>query len=178
MADSELLKIAADYDSLVEPAQDALRSEFARRKMEPPLAEDPAEITSERLVTLRSYPDISQAMVPKSVLDSAGIFSFLRDENVVRVDWGAGIALGGVRLQVRPEDVQEATDLLSQPMPASIDYEASESFVQPHCPRCGSTNVSAPHPSTPSVALQRGEDSWQCDACGHLWADDGNDVLA
>jgi hypothetical protein len=129
MGDAGLLKIAVAYDSLVEPAKDALRAEFARRKMEPPLIEDDADrqtITSERLVTLRSYPDISQAMVPKSVLESAGIYCFLQDENFVRVDWGAAISLGGVRLQVRPEDASDAEAVLSQPAPESIEYQGQE----------------------------------------------------
>ena len=123
MGDAGLLKIAVAYDSLVEPAKDALRAEFARRKMEPPLIEDDADrqtITSERLVTLRSYP------VPKSVLESAGIYCFLQDENFVRVDWGAAISLGGVRLQVRPEDASDAEAVLSQPAPESIEYQGQE----------------------------------------------------
>jgi hypothetical protein len=132
MTQEELLKTAAGYDSLVEPAKDALRAEFAGRRMEPPLIEDNAdrqEVSSERLVTLRSYSDISQAMVPKSVLESAGIYCFLQDENFVRVDWGAGIALGGVKLQVRPEDAQDAEQMLSQPIPEPMDSQGPEERV-------------------------------------------------
>jgi hypothetical protein len=124
MGDGELMNVARAYDSLVGPAQEALRAEFARRKMEPPLVEGDdggEEVDSERLVTVGRYMDVPHAIVPKSVLESAGIFCFLQDENFVRVDWGAAIASGGVRLQVRPQDVKDAEELLRQPIPEFTD---------------------------------------------------------
>jgi hypothetical protein len=128
-------------------------------------------------VTIRSYPDVSQAMVPKSVLESAGIFSFLQDENLVRVDWGAGIAVGGVRLQVRPEDAKEADALLSQPMPESIEYGVGGNYLQPRCPLCGSIDVGTPRLYDPPASALPGEQVWQCDACGCRWPDDGEEAF-
>jgi hypothetical protein len=124
MVDGELMNVARDYDSLVGPAQEALRAEFERRRMDPPLVEgdDGDEVVgSERLVTVGRYPDVPHAIVPRSVLESAGIFCFLQDENFVRVDWGAAIASGGVRLQVRPGDAKDAEELLKQPMAEVVD---------------------------------------------------------
>src|ERR1700739_3340047 len=125
MSAVELLSLAASYDSLVEPAQDALRAEFARRHMEPPLVEDSGrdEVTSRRLETLGRYRDRSEAICGGSVLESAGIFCFLRDENLVRMDWQISNFIGGVSLQVGPEDAEPAEELLSQPMPESIEYD-------------------------------------------------------
>jgi hypothetical protein len=176
MGEPELLKLASSYDTLVEPAQDALRAEFARRKMEPPLVEPVSVLESRGLVTVRRYRDLGQALVPRSVLESAGIYSFLRDENLIRVDWGASNALGGIRLQVRPEDVPDAEQLLSQPMPESIEYESHTEFVQPHCPRCGSVDVSGALPAllVPRQQDPEEEEAWHCQTCGCTWDDDGD----
>jgi len=181
MGEVELLRLAAAYDSLVEPAQDALRGEFARRGMEPPLVEEPAEADSQPLVTVQRYRDLSEAIVGRAALESAGIFCFLQDENFLRLDWGAAIALGGLRLQVRPEDVQAADELLSQPIPESIAYESRAEYLQPHCPRCGSIDITF-EGSDRSVALVSmlvvavpfplGAESWRCDACGCRWPGD------
>lgn len=127
MSDPELLGLAASYESLVEPAQEALRGEFARRQIEPPLIEGDGagdEAASRRLVTVRRYRDISEAIVARSVIESAGIFCFLRDENLIRLDWQVSNFIGGMSLQVGPEDADAADELLSQPVPESIEYES------------------------------------------------------
>lgn len=187
MNEGELLHLAASYDSLVEPAQEALRAEFARRKMEPPMQEDKGwdEVTSQGLVTVRRYRDLSEAIVGRATLESAGIFCFLQDENFLRLDWGAAIALGGLRLQVRPEDVDVAEHLLSEPVPESIAYEGEVAFFQPRCPSCGSIDItfqgrnrSAALVSTFAfgLPLPLGGESWRCDTCGCAWADDEGGV--
>jgi len=185
MSEGELLRLAAAYDSLIEPAQDALRGEFARRGMEPPTVEEPEEATSQSLVTVRRYRDLSEAIVGRATLESAGIFCFLQDENFLRLDWGAAIALGGLRLQVRPQDVQAAEELLSQPIPESIAYEGSAEYLQPHCPRCGSIEItfegsdrSAALVSTfvLAVPLPLGAESWRCHACGCRWPNDASEL--
>ena len=50
----------------------------------------------------------------KSILDSAGIESFLADENVISMNWLWSNALGGVKLQVRKTDAAIASDSLDQ----------------------------------------------------------------
>ena len=172
MSDGELLHLAASYDSLVGPAQDALRGEFARRGMEPPVVEEQEDVTSQPLVTVRRYRDLSEAIVGRATLESAGIFCFLQDENFLRLDWGAAIALGGLRLQVRPQDVQAAEELLSQPIPESIEYESRAEYLQPHCPRCGSIDVAVPALFELNQRVSPGTESWQCHACGCRWEDD------
>jgi hypothetical protein len=171
MNEGELLHLAASYDSLVEMAQEALRGEFARRKMEPPMQEAAGwdEVTGQELVTVRRYLNLAHAIVPKSFLESAGIFCVLQDENYLRLNWGASIALGGIRLQVRPEDVRAAEDLLSQPMPESIEYENKNIYIQPHCPRCGSTNVAFPSLFEMSQSTPHGGELWRCQVCDCLW---------
>jgi hypothetical protein len=125
MGEMELLQLAHSYDTLVGPAQDALRAEFARRGMEPPLIDEPEVLESRRLVTVRRYRDLSEAMVARGVLESAGIYCFLRDENVVRMDWFYSNAVGGIGLQVDTKDEEEATKLLNQPID-DVEGEAAD----------------------------------------------------
>jgi hypothetical protein len=183
MSEAELLGSAASYDKLVEPAQEALRAEFSRRHIEPPLIEEDGrdEVTSRRLVTVRRYRDVSEAIVARSVIESAGIYCFLRDENLIRLDWQVSNFIGGMSLQVSPEDAEAAEELLSQPMPQSIEYASQTRYLQPHCPRCGSIDMtfegadrSVALVSTMMVGLPLplGGESWRCHACGCRWADD------
>ncbi len=120
LSEGELLEIGSHYDSLTEPAQHAIRAEFDRRGMSAPEAADPEDLEFQKLVTIRQYRDLAEAMIAKSALDSTGIPAFLRDENTIRMDWFWSNAVGGIRLQVKPEDVEAAEELLSQPVPSTM----------------------------------------------------------
>jgi hypothetical protein len=87
MSESELMELARSYDGLLEIAQVALRAEFARRGLEPPLMEEPGKWEFRRLVTVRRYRDLAEAYVGRSLLESAGIPAWIADENLVRMDW-------------------------------------------------------------------------------------------
>jgi hypothetical protein len=187
MGEVELLDLASSYDTLVGPAQEALRVEFARRDMKPPLIEEDGEADDSpesNLVTVRRYRDLSEAIVARSVLESAGLFCVLRDENMVRMEWQISNGLGGLRLQVRAADEAEATELLNQPMPPSIPVEGEPEYRQPVCPRCGSDDISFEGQGRKAalaslfvlgLPLPHGIDSWQCHACGSRWTDDADD---
>src|SRR5882757_1587373 len=87
-SDNELLDLALAYDSLTEHAQTALRSEFERRGLEPPVIPDEAPaVELQKLVTVQQYRDLAEAQVAKGVLDSADIRCYLRDENALRMQW-------------------------------------------------------------------------------------------
>jgi Putative prokaryotic signal transducing protein len=191
MTETELMKLARKYEELAEPAQAALRAEFARRGLEAPLVEDDgAEVVEEReLVTVGRYRDMPEAFVARSVLESAGIECLLRDENLVRMDWLYSNMIGGMRLQVGAEDEAAARELLSQPMPASFAVDSGADFVQPVCPRCGSIDVMANDTDRkiklasttvmglpmivglPALAMLE-SNVWKCNACGCKWQDD------
>jgi hypothetical protein len=51
------------------------------------------------MTTLRQYIDVARAELDKSLLEAAGIPSFIADENSAAL--GYGTALGGVRLKWR-----------------------------------------------------------------------------
>src|SRR5947209_4484756 len=94
------------------------------------------------LVVLCRYRDLHEAMMAKGALDSAGIPSFMADENTVRMDWMWSNAIGGIRLFVREEDASDAGDLLDQPIPERLEVPDVGEYQQPSCPQCGSLDVS------------------------------------
>lgn len=186
MSDEELQRLATEYAQLTDEAQALVRAEFARRSMEPPIAEEPVEYEAQGVTTVRQYRDLGEAYMARSVLESAGIPCFLRDENTIRMDWLWSNLMGGIRLQVAEQDAAAAEALLAQPPPASIAVEGQPDYVQPRCPRCGSLDtglesldakvaaasmlvVGVPFPSP--VSRER----WHCYACGCDWEDDAED---
>jgi hypothetical protein len=101
MGEEELMNLAHTYDSLTDSAQTALREEFKRRGLEPPLIDNVSESPAQRrLTTVGRYRDLTEADVARSVLESAGIHTYMWNENLVRVDWPVSNAIGGVQLQV------------------------------------------------------------------------------
>jgi len=183
MSETELMDLARSYDGLLETAQAALRAEFAGRGLEPPLVEEPPEWDLRRLVTVRSYRDLAEAFAGRSLLESAGIQAWIADENLVRLHWLYSNLVGGLRLQVEESDEAAALEILGQPIPPTIPYDADEVYVQPTCPKCGSTQI------TLGGGTERGrsfvalyvfaipvppqEAAWHCEACGAEWVDDG-----
>jgi hypothetical protein len=180
MADGELEEIAEDAVSLSDAARDALQSELARRHSDialPDAIAPPDSREPPRPVLLRRYRDLPDALLAKSILDSASIECFLIDENTIRMDWLWSNLLGGIKLWVRPEDV-DAGELLDQDYLESFDVAGVGEYRQPRCPNCHSFDISFrglmrylpygmlwlgfPAPVT-HVA-------WICYSCGHAWA--------
>jgi hypothetical protein len=131
------------------------------------------------VVTIKRYRDLSEAIVVRSLLESAGIVVVLCDENLVRLDWQISNFIGGIRLQVNSEDEQEAREIIDSPVPDPIDYEGEAgSYPQPLCQRCGSTNISFQGASRKaalislyilSVPVPLGPKTWICGSCDHRW---------
>jgi len=63
------------------------------------------------LVTIRKFGNLSDALMAKGCLDSAGIESFLADSNMA---WMDSPLVRGMRLQVSPDDAETAIALLDQ----------------------------------------------------------------
>jgi hypothetical protein len=186
MDHAALERVGASYDSLTDQAKALVRAEYARRSLEPPLVEEEPEQNGEGVTVLRRYRDSAEAALARSVLESAGIACFLRDENTVRIDWLWSNLMGGIRLQVADRDVEAAEAILSQPIPETIVMDGQDDFQQPSCPRCHSLDISfetldakvgatsilllgfpLPSPVT--------NDYWHCHACGCNWTDDSED---
>jgi hypothetical protein len=61
------------------------------------------------LVTIRQFGNMSEALLAKGCLESAGIECFLADMNVTRLEWPIS---RGMRLQVSLDDAETASALL------------------------------------------------------------------
>lgn len=66
---------------------------------------------------------LEQAVVARTVLESAGIECFLADENMMRIFWPYQAAAGGVRLQVLDSDAELALELLRTQAPMDPGQE-------------------------------------------------------
>jgi hypothetical protein len=186
MSDGELERIATAAYDLTEQAYAALQVEIANRHLavqvndEPPGYEQPEFRDT---ITIAKYRDLSEAMFAKGLLDGAGIECFLADDNMTRMNWFYANALGGIRLQVRPEDAEEAARILDQPAPESFEVEGAGAFEQPRCPKCDSRDVRFESLNKPisytsawlGFPLPIGKNNWKCDACGHEWQDDSEE---
>ncbi len=186
MSETELMAVARAYDGLQPEAQTLLREEFSRRSLQPPLIEEEDELAFQHLVTVARYRDLSEAIVARAALESAGMECFLQDENTIRLDWAWSNLLGGLRLQVPQQDAVRALELLSQPRPETIEFADQPHFEQPTCPKCGSTDVElhgGPTTATvvalfafsvpiPTRSSHPDDEVWHCRTCGCIWIDD------
>ena len=179
MSETELMELARSYDGLLEAAQVALRAEFARRGLEPPLVEEPEKWEYRRLVTVRRYRDLAEAYVGRSLLELAGIPAWVADENLVRLDWFYSNLVGGMRLQVHERDEAAAREILEEKAPEIITYGEGEVYVQPTCPKCGSAEIALGGGTERgrslvalyllSIPVPPREAAWHCEACGARW---------
>jgi hypothetical protein len=72
------------------------------------MATDVPQIEQSQFVLLRRYRDLPEAVVFKSILESAGFECYLSDENMVRMDWFWSNLLGCAKLWVRLQDIDHS----------------------------------------------------------------------
>ena len=165
LSDEELAQIAGSGDELTADANQALHAEVARRGLSitnpPPPAQHVLEL--EGTVTLRKFRDLPEALLAKGSLESAGIEAFLVDDNMIRMDWFISNLLGGIKLQVRAQDAQAAEEILSQPIPETVDVDGVGEYQQPKCPKCQSLDVGF---------RELNKNACICHACGHEWKEE------
>ena len=182
MSDAELKTLADAAWSLTEAGTEVLRAELARRGLELELAmvapAAPQVQTDIRLVTLRQYRDLPEALLAKGFLASAGLESFLIDETTIRMDWLWSNLLGGVKLCVNQQDADAAAQILSQEIPERFTAEGPGDFEQPRCPQCQSLHISFEDLDKRiayagmlfvgfPIPLHR--QRWKCQSCGYVW---------
>jgi predicted RNA-binding Zn-ribbon protein involved in translation (DUF1610 family) len=180
MSETELMELARSYDGLLEIAQVALRAEFARRGLEPPLVEEPEEWELRRLVTVRRCRDLTEAFVGRSLLESVGIPAWVADEHLVRMVWFYSNLVGGMRLQVDERDEAAAREILEERVQGTITYGPEEIYVQPTCPKCGSAEITLGDGTERgrslvalyvlAIPVPPREAAWHCEACSARWA--------
>jgi hypothetical protein len=194
MYDEELLALAEDYKDLTEMAQQVLRDEMRKRKLGDPTApstmraephpaaqfESPVPLSPERedgeqlpdqseytwKAFLCECEDRVQGWQIQETLRRAGIESWIEGAGS-RDPW----ALSSPRLQVAADQLEQAQQVIAQPIPADIvemsTMEVPE-FEMPKCPQCRSEEI----------VLESAEptNSWLCEDCGAQWTDPAPDV--
>ncbi|HWY20327.1 MAG TPA: DUF2007 domain-containing protein [Candidatus Acidoferrum sp.] len=184
MTDGELQRLARNAESLTEAAWDALEDEMDRRHLE--FAEDTApepqpQMEMQKLVTIRQFRDLPEALLAKGSLESAGIECFLADENLVRLDWFISNFIGGIKLNVRTADAENAQQLLDEPILEGLYVQGVGLYEQPRCPKCGSLDVNFQELDRPiaylsaflRVPMPVQLPAWRCHSCDAEWDDDG-----
>ncbi len=185
MADGELEKLAEEAGSLSDVAREVLQLELSRRRLGIALQMRGArsgQAWPPGPVVLRRFRDLPDALLAKSILDSADIECFLIDENIVRMNWLWSNLVGGVKLWIRPEEA-DAAELLDQDYLESFFIGGVGEYKQPRCQNCQSFDISfrelikrVAYGSIlgmwftgfiPPINLHR--IGWKCHSCGHSW---------
>jgi hypothetical protein len=182
-SDDELEALIDREDSLTSVAREALHAELDRRDIDalperPPIAEVEPEFS--KLVTIRQFRDLPEALLAKGFIESAGIECFLADENIVRMDWFISNFVGGIKLQVKSEDVAAAREVLDQPIPEEFSVEGDSHYQQPRCPKCYSLDISfeelnkevAYTSAWLGMPIPLQQKSWKCLTCGRRWMEE------
>jgi hypothetical protein len=206
--DGELEKVASQAYELTDLAREALKAEIARRGISvqfvesapvaikkeppvmpgdpppprPPVEPDPSdgEFELRRLVTIRKFRDLPEALLAKGSVESAGIEAVLTDDNLIRMDWFLSNLIGGIKLHVEPEDEEEANSVLNQPIPEGFTVPGIGQYEQPRCPRCESLDINFRELDQPvafvsayfNVPIPLRRRAWRCHSCHAQWEDD------
>src|SRR3984957_6702822 len=133
------------------------------------------------LITIRQFRDLPEALLAKGSLESSGIECFLADENLGRLDWFFSNFIGGIKLKVRPVDVENARKILDEPILEGLYVHGVGLYEQPRCPKCDSLDVNFQELDRPiafmsaflhvPIPVQR--TGWRCHACDAEWEGDG-----
>jgi hypothetical protein len=185
MTDAELQNLARRPESLTEVAWEALDDELDRRNLallEEEAPEAREELELRELVTIRQFRDLPEALLAKGSLESAGIECFLADENLVRLDWFISNFIGGIKLNVRVADVENARKILDEPILEGLYVQGVGLYEQPRCPKCQSLDVNFQELDRPiaymsaflrlPMPVQR--PAWRCHGCDAEWEDESD----
>ena len=184
MTDGELESLARNPKTLTDAAWEALEDELDQRHLAHPVetaTKDYEEVVPRTLVTIRQFRDLPEALLAKGSLESSGIECFLRDDNLVRLDWFISNFIGGVKLCVKPQDAENAVKLLDEPILEGLYVQGVGLYEQPRCPKCKSLDVNFQELDGPiayttaflRVPMPIQRPAWRCHGCNAEWEDDG-----
>jgi Putative prokaryotic signal transducing protein len=136
----------------------------------------------ETLVTVASFTSPWEAQLARARLEAEGIESIVADEHVVRLHWVISNAVGGVKVRVRPEDAERASEALtaSAPLP-EIYLVTEEEAARRRCPGCNSDNITYQRWSRLAFfgtwlllgfPLPVPRNRWSCRRCHAVWRDE------
>lgn len=103
---------------------------------------------SDTFITLTTYTYSTESYILVAKLEAAGIKAFVKNDNLVSTQHFLSNAVGGVDVQVRKADFENALQILkelqkidqsSKEVPGDLKNNYEKVLV--YCPECESTNV-------------------------------------
>jgi hypothetical protein len=91
-----------------------------------------------KLVTIKTFDNGISAHILKNKIESEGITCFIHDENIVTLNPLYNVAVGGIKLKVYEEDVQQALSIIASV--EVIPYTDEQNQII-KCPDCESTEL-------------------------------------
>ncbi len=98
------------------------------------MSDSEIEFDLERLVTIETFSSPWQAQLARACLEAEGIHAVVADEHFFRLYGALSGTLGGVKLQVRPEEAERASDLLRSRQPIPEIYLVTEEDLRSGSP--------------------------------------------
>ncbi len=92
-----------------------------------------------KLITVAVYQFVAEAELMQSMLEEQGIPAYLADDNIIAMDWLMSAAVGGVKLQVAGEDVEQARQWIEEfesRRRAGPDPENPDAMLSFECENC------------------------------------------
>jgi len=183
MGDEELLELDAQLADLTQVAQQVLRDEMRKRGLSRPRPADnapkpfdhavdsqlgesesdqsdlPHEYTWKTL--LCECSDLEQATPIRMALRQAGIQSWIDGQG-----YRISMDMLNPRILVAADQLEQARQLIAQPIPQAIVEESKmevPEFEFPVCPKCGAED--------PVLESAEPVNSWLCEECGNQWTE-------
>lgn len=132
---------------------------------------------AESLVTIATFNEPTEAHILKGRLEAEGILCFLGDEHIIGAYPLYAMAVGGIKLKVTENDVDEAKTILRRIWQGNtlFDYDTLDEMAPPEgeaepaksitCPRCGSDQTQ----EKPYFLQAFFGPKYECRSCMHRW---------
>lgn len=136
-----------------------------------------------KFITVDTYTSPWDAHIAKGLLESEGIPVFIAHENHIWANWVFSQALGGVKVQVLPENVENAKEILNSLNKGEFEEALKLEIpdIQENiCPRCGSQKFKSRFPvgvivfviltlGLFSIIFPPRRENHTCLKCGQKW---------
>ena len=123
--------------------------------------------------TIATFSKPEEAHLFRTRLEAAGIPAYVQDEYLIQMDWLYSNAIGGVRVQIADENLDEAREFLANDSP-----QTTPEAVDVVCPKCGSHDTSPDELPRRisflsfllfSFPLLFARHRWRCASCHHVF---------
>ena len=96
------------------------------------------------MIVVARFSYAYEAQIAKTSLETAGIHSFIADENTINMQWLYSNAMGGIRLFVDHENYDLALSILNTDFSDCLIAEEDVNSSKMCCERCGCSDL-LPH---------------------------------